>query len=413
MDIRRRLSRAYGADDNGNGERGAGKSSSDSSKPSEQQKPQVRPVVWAPFRSGSTSSPPPPAEGVKKSGTGAPGARPLPAGLLKTGPDQEGTRKAAKFLLLLSKDDAARIMRHLSEEELLRVSSAMADIRTVSRPEADALLHEFGFLKVPPRSSQGGVDVARSLLAQAFGPEKAATVLKRALPFGGEKPFSFLEEYEAHQISSILKKESIRVVSVVLRFLSSKRASAVLQSLPVPMRVEALRRMGHMERIDADALERMQSAIREKIRAQGKIVTEEVDGPAALAAILKHLSLDHEEQLLQSIEEANPELGQELKEKVYTLDLVLNVSDKELQEVLRTHGDEEIARMLKGRDMRVREKITRNISPRRRQMVEDEILRLGKIPKRDADAAAREFLDYLLTLSDQGMIHFVDREELV
>ena len=328
-------------------------------------------------------------------------------------PIKRETRKAAKFLLLLSKDDAARIMRHLSEEELLRVSSAMADIRTVSRPEADALLHEFGFLKVPPRSSKGGVDVARSLLAQAFGPEKAAAVLKRALPFGGEKPFSFLEEYEAHQISSILKKESIRVVSVVLRFLSSKRASAVLQSLPVPMRVEALRRMGHMERIDADALERMQSAIREKIRAQGKIVTEEVDGPAALAAILKHLSLDHEEQLLQSIEEANPELGQELKEKVYTLDLVLNVSDKELQEVLRTHGDEEIARMLKGRDMRVREKIMHNISPRRREMVEDEILRLGKIPKRDADAAAREFLDYLLTLSDQGMIHFVDREELV
>jgi flagellar motor switch protein FliG len=387
MDIRRKISRAYssGTPDDGTAP-----------------KPVVRPAAWKQFSQVPAAVPP---AGSKEEEV------PLPRGLLKTGPDGDGTKKAAKFLLLLGKDDAASIMRHLSEDELLRVSSAMAGIRTVSKPEADALLREFGFLKVPPHTSSGGLDVARSLLTEAFGPEKASAVLKRALPFGGEKPFSFLEEYEAHQIASILKKESVRVISVVLRFLSPKRSSAVLQSLPVPIRVEALRRMGRMERIDTDALERMQAAIREKIRSQGKLVTQEVDGPAALAAILKHLSLDHEEQLLQNIEEADPELGRELKEKVYTLDLILNVADKELQEVLRTHPDEEIARMIKGRDMRVREKITHNLSTRRREMVEEEILRLGSIPKREADAAAREFLDYLLTLSDQGLVHFRDREE--
>ena len=68
------------------------------------------------------------------------------------------------------------------------------------------------------------------------------------------------------------------------------------------------------------------------------------------------MSLAQEERLLGVIDEANPELGREIKDKVYTLDLVLNVDDKELQDVLRTHPDGDIARMLKGRDMRVREK---------------------------------------------------------
>ncbi|WP_319417100.1 FliG C-terminal domain-containing protein [Marispirochaeta aestuarii] len=165
--------------------------------------------------------------------------------------------------------------------------------------------------------------------------------------------------------------------------------------------------------MDNDALDRMQTALREKIRSMGKVVTQEVDGPSTLAAILKHLSLDHEDRLLRGIEEANPELGKEIKEKVYTLDLLLNVDDKELQDVLRTHPDEEIARMLKGRDMRVSEKVLHNLSARRRQMVEEEILHLGSIPRREADEAAREFLDYLMRLSDQGLVHFVDRDQLV
>ena len=293
----------------------------------------------------------------------------MPPGLLKTGKETAGTdgiRKAAKFLLLLGREEAAEIMRHLSEDELLDISAAMAEVKQVSRAEAEGILREFGFLKVPPHSSSGGIDVARSFLTTAFGTEKAETVIKKVLPFGGDKPFTFLEDYEAHQITALLKKETSRVIAIVLRFLESRKASAVLQSLSAPLRVDVMKRLGHMDRLDTEALERMQEAMREKIRSQGKLVTQEVDGPSTLAAILKHMSLAQEERLLGVIDEANPELGREIKDKVYTLDLVLNVDDKELQDVLRTHPDGDIARMLKGRDMRVREKIMHNLSERRR-----------------------------------------------
>ena len=406
MDIRRKLSRAYGA---GNGDNPP--ADKDQSNPP--RKPVVKPVAWKAFEVGAAQPASPSRDSSSRDRTPATGGIASKPGLLKTVRGEEGTLKAAKFLLLIGKEEAASIMRHLEEEELLQISAAMAGIRSVGREEAEALMREFGFLKIPPRTSTGGVDVARALLTSAFGPDRAGGILKRVLPFGGDKPFAFLEEYEAHQIASLLKKESIRVVSVVLRFLTPRKSSAVLQALPVSQRVEALRRMGRMDKLDADALQRMQSALREKIRAQGKVVTQEVDGPAALASILRHLSLEHEEDLIRSLDEFNPELGREIKEKVFTLDLVLNIADRELQEVLRTHPDEEIARMLKGRDMRVREKILHNLSARRREMVEEEMLHMGGILKRDADASAREFLDYLMTLADQGVIHFTDREEMI
>ncbi len=397
MNMRRKISNAY-----------SGKSGvPDPDK--DDKKPEVRSVSWQQFDQKPATAKKPAAAGVAKPSE-------IPPGLLKTGTEpqeNEGVRKAAKFLLLLGQDEAAEIMRHLTEDELFDISSAMAGIKQVSKVEAEGILKEFGFLKVPPHSSSGGVDVARSFLTTAFGTEKAGVVLKKVLPFGDEKPFAFLEDYEAHQISALLKKEPSRVVAIVLRFLDAKKASSILQSLPASLRVDVLKSLGHMERLDTNALERMQDVLREKIRSQGKIVTQEVDGPSALAAILKHMSLDQEERLLGVIDEANPELGREIKDKVYTLDLILNVEDRELQMVLRTHPDEDIARMLKGRDMRVREKIMQNLSERRRQLIEEEIGYMGAIPRREADEAAKEFLDYLIKLSDQGDIHFLDREELV
>ena len=59
------------------------------------------------------------------------------------------------------------------------------------------------------------------------------------------------------------------------------------------------------------------------------------------------------------------------------------------------------------------EKIMHNLSERRRALIEEEILFLGAIPRREADEAAKEFLDYLIKLSDQGTIHFLDRDEII
>ncbi len=402
MNMRRKISNAYSSKSSSNNEK------VENTPQENEKKPEVRSISWRQFEK--------PAAAKKPAGTGSAKAADVPPGLLKTGrepSDNEGVQKAAKFLLLLGQEEAAEIMRHLNEDELFEISSAMAAIKQVSKGEAEGILKEFGFLKVPPHSSSGGVDVAKSFLTTAFGTEKAGAVLKKVLPFGDEKPFAFLEDYEAHQISALLKKEPSRVVAIVMRFLDAKKASAILQALPTSLRVDVMKSLGHMDRLDTNALERMQDVLREKIRSQGKVVTQEVDGASALANILKHMSLEQEERLLGVIDEANPELGREIKEKVYTLDLILNLEDRELQMVLRTHPDEDIARMLKGRDMRVKEKIMQNLSERRRQLIEEEIGYMGAIPRREADEAAKEFLDYLIKLSDQGEIHFLDREELI
>ena len=63
-----------------------------------------------------------------------------------------------------------------------------------------------------------------------------------------------------------------------------------------------------MDKVDNDALDRMQTALREKIRSMGKVVTQEVDGPSTLAAILKHLSLDHEDRCSGGLKRQIPNL---------------------------------------------------------------------------------------------------------
>ena len=55
-----------------------------------------------------------------------------------------GSRKAAKLLLLLGKDQAAEVIRHLPPEDLEGISAEIARIRQIEKVEAQKLLEEFG-----------------------------------------------------------------------------------------------------------------------------------------------------------------------------------------------------------------------------------------------------------------------------
>src|SRR6056297_549755 len=62
-------------------------------------------------------------------------------GFLKTG---FGHKKAAKLLLLLGKEQAAIVLKHLSQDEIEKVTGEIAKIKRIEKAEAEKILEEFG-----------------------------------------------------------------------------------------------------------------------------------------------------------------------------------------------------------------------------------------------------------------------------
>jgi flagellar motor switch protein FliG len=325
-------------------------------------------------------------------------------------------RKVAKFLILVGKDEAAKILAKLDPEQVERVTREISTISRVENAEAEVLLAEFRSLLGGGEGASpgsGGVSAARGLLRAAFGKEKGDAFLVRAVPEAAENPFGFLEDFEGDQIALLLKGESPAAAALILSRLEPKTAAAAINKLEPTQRLETLKRIAKLGKVAPEVLERTAAALREKARSVGRETTKVVDGRAALAEILKRTDASVGDRLLDELREADPELGMDIKDRLFTLDDIVKVEDRAVQEKLRTLSDKDIALLLKGRRPAFVEKILSNVTAARRTIIAEERELLGPVPRSEADEAAGAFLRYFRQGREEGRIVLMDDSDIV
>jgi flagellar motor switch protein FliG len=313
-----------------------------------------------------------------------------------------GHGKAAKLLMLLGTDEASRILRHLREDEIEAIVRELASVRKIGTDEARDILAEFDGLPRSEDAKSGGLETAREMLVAAFGPDEAHVRLRKACPDAFAGPFAFLDELEFHQIMLLLKGESAPVVSLIIPHMDARKAAQVLEALPPSRQREVVKRVSRMHTVNPEVLDRIGGVLKEKIRRQGQVSTQQVDGADTLSHILQYMDPSAEERLISSVQEASPELGDELRRRLFTIGVLFHMADQDVQALLRDFSDQELALVLKGKDPKVRERVLANLSDRRRGYVEVEEAGLGAVPREDAEKATRDFLDYLRDQADEG-----------
>jgi flagellar motor switch protein FliG len=346
--------------------------------------------------------------------SGAPAPSPPPSGgLLKlTGKGKKiSARKAAKFLILIGKEEASKVMRHFTPEEVEAVAREISGIRRIESAEAKEILSEFGLLRETLRAPAGGIDAARRILVNAFGEEKGRDILSRSIPPEEEKFFSFLEDLEPRQIHLLMKDETPAVLAVIISYLRPETSSKIFPLFEPDFRRELIRRMAKKEKISRDVLLRMEEALREKARKLSAPAAQDMDGKSILAEILKYVDMSEEEKILKNIEEDNPLIAEEIKERLFTIDVLDYMDDGDLQKILRDMQDREIALLLKGKADGIRDKILTNVSERRQTFITGEYRFLGAVAKKDVDAATRDFLNVLKRLETAGEITFRRKDD--
>jgi flagellar motor switch protein FliG len=314
-----------------------------------------------------------------------------------------GYRKAAEFLMLLGRDDASKVLTHLTEDEVTGIMREIAQIRSIDAEQAHKVLEEFGYLmQTRDLVARGGVDAARSILTTAFGAEKGEAILAKIRERTIPHPFAFLMDLEFEQLGLLLKDESPPVLAMILPHLEPRLAARVVASLSRESQVYVARRIATIDKIDPEVLRRAEETLRDKIRLQGTIVTQEIDGKAALANILSHMDLSREEELVESLERQDSSLAEEIRKRLFGIDIVLKLRDMELQTVLRDYADQELVLIVKGVRVDIQEKLLGNVSSRRRAIIQEELSLLGPVRRSDVNKAIGEFLSYIRSEADQG-----------
>ncbi|MCL2294129.1 MAG: hypothetical protein FWC36_04605 [Spirochaetes bacterium] len=328
----------------------------------------------------------------------------------KTASDKDAKKyeKAAKVLLLLGKKEAASVIKHFKPDEIEKIASSLIKIKTIDKDEAAALLKEINKQAFIKETFSGGVETARQMLCAAFGKEKGEQFLYKALPEAREKPFEFLQDLEPHQIKLALKEEPETVVAVVMNYLPPEKSAALLTEYATEEQKKILLRLASGGKIQREVFEQMEKIIKEKVRQQKTVVTQRIDGKSKLANILRFMDVKDEKSIIEDISEFDPDLSKEIEDQVYTIDIVLQISDKDLHKVLTTFSDKEVAVILKGQESEIKIKIFSSLSSTRQELVRQESAYLGIMRKSEVNVAVREFVDYIKHAEKDGAI-FIDR----
>jgi len=288
-------------------------------------------------------------------------------------------------------------------------------------PVQDKYIPADGFLKTgkireneeKPQVPQKGIDAARQILYAAKGQEKGEAILNRAVPSSKESLFNFLEDFSPEQIILLLKEETDQTAALILARLTPKLSAGTLSKLPQNRKAEILKRIAHQGEVFPEVLEQVSAAFKEKVRhISGGAKDIEIDGMQKLAAILKQGDYSFGNRLISELEAGDPTIGKDLKEKLYTLDDVINSIDKPVQEKLKTMTDREIAILLKGKTRDFNEKILSCVSAGRRKIIREEFEVLGAVPKRDCDAAVNDFLIWFRDAREKGSIILLSDEDV-
>lgn len=432
MDIKRRLGKAYGlikdTDETGNDDNAPARQAGASGKPTD--RPGAVPGTHAGRQSAGTTDTGARAGQSARNGQGGRSATGTPArvnspasaatsralaaseSFIKTG--LPGIEKAAKFLLLLGRDEAATVIRHLKPEEIEKISRQIAAIESIDTAEANQILTEFGWLaKTQSANLAGGPDIAERMLEAAFGQEKAQEVFRRAVP-EARKPFAFLNDFEASQLLVLLKDESPQVLAMILPYIDAKLASGVISALPPPVRTDVVRRIARLERAQTDIIERVEAVLRDKAARLGRNAPgERIDGAAVLANILKHVDSGMEDGILSGIEENDPTLSHDIRERLFTADDLLRVADRDMQKGLRDMSERDIALLLKGKSQSFRDKVLENVSRSKKTIVLEEFDILGTVRRDDVDKATKQFVGWFKKRWEDGDLVLDGDDDLI
>lgn len=327
----------------------------------------------------------------------------------KTGKDSV-YRRVAKFLLLIGEDEAAKILPHLSESQIEKIIPEIASIRTVEKDEASVIMAEFSELLEKARNS-GGVETAREMLEKAYGKKRAEQMIKKAVPFEGKRPFEYFDNADNERVYQLIHDENVGVQSLVLSHLEPKKAASIINLMKPDEKKEVVLRLAKMEPVSPEIIRRIDNAMHEKSLNQTTEKAEHIDGRNALAQILKKMDVGSENQILGLLSDDDPDLGQDLRSRLFTMDDVVKSDDRFIQNVLHEMEELDIAYLIAGKPDDFRAKILTNVSTgRRAEVLEQEDIH-KPMRRSDCERITSQFFSKLRRAFEDGHLIIQGRND--
>ena len=322
-----------------------------------------------------------------------------------------GVRKAAILMAVLGEDGASAVFRHLSEDDVQRITEELSSLGQVPVEVAQQVLDEYYQLAIAQEyMAQGGPDYASRLLLKAFGEDGARHLLERVTQsqkMTANKVES-LQQANPQQLAKFLESEHPQTLALILGHLEAKQAATLLMKLPAEVRAEAVRRLAHLRQFSPEMAERVSVILNQRLQSLGEQRQRTYSGFKSVAELMNRLEGDTARSILETIEQEEPKLSLEIRGLMFTFEDFLQVPEQSLRELIGQIDKRILAVALKGATEELRTCIYRTMSSRAVEMMKEEIEVLGPVRGRDVAKAQQEIVTIARKLEAEGKLVLKD-----
>ncbi len=319
--------------------------------------------------------------------------------------DLNGRQKAAIFLVTIGSEISADIFKHLREDEIEALTFEIARLESVEADDRDKVLMEFKELMMAQDFiTSGGIDYARELLEKSLGNQKAIDIINRLTSSLQIRPFDFIRRTDPTHLLNFIQQEHPQTIALILAYLEPEKASIILSSLPHETQSDVAKRIATMDRTSPETLREVERVLEKKLSTLSSEDYTSAGGVESIVEILNRVDRSTEKTIIESLEEEDPELAEEIKKRMFVFEDIVLLDDRAIQKVLREVDQQELGKALKAVDNEVQDKIFKNMSKRAANTLKEDMEFMGPIRLKDVEEAQQKIVSVIRKLEEQGEI---------
>ena len=276
----------------------------------------------------------------------------------------EKLRKIALFFISIGEKEASNIISLLDEATIEELMLEVAKITATTKEEKENAILEFSSF-ITKKNYSGGIDKAKEILIRSLGDTKADSILDKIKKRSFSEEISLFNQVDSSILSQILSSESPQAASVFLSVIEAKKSAQVLKLLPKSFQIEVASKIANHTTIHPDIVHQVFKVIKQKVSEKQHQELTKSGGIDTLANILNHMDRGIENSILNSIEQTSPEIANEIKDKLYTFEDILKLTDKEMRLLLSRIELKNLAIALRGVETEIKEHFFNNLSKNR------------------------------------------------
>lgn len=325
-----------------------------------------------------------------------------------------GIDKTAILLYALGPELSAPLVRDLDDATLIRISQRMSDLGRIDADVLNSVLKEYmdRHNSDDPMFHASRKDVVE-LLRRAVDEPRSQHVLSNLDEPKKLTIWDKLTRMKPEMIKTYIESEHPQTIALILGNIDTSVASRVIALLPEDLQMSVVMRMSKIESVPRDLVADIEDTLEVELSGSEGQSGMTFDGMLNVVEILKKLEKDVSNPILRKLEEKDEDLFKQVDRLLLVFDDLIELSDRDIQTILKHISSDDLVKSLKGASDEVAERFFGNMSSRAAEIMREDMEVMGALKLADVEEAQMNVLKSVRKLDDEGAITLGGNEDMV